>query len=72
MSGPARPLADADDPALDPGVLGQTPLLEWHGWHGVRRTGGTAILPWRQDYLSATQAGITALGEANLLPGRRC
>lgn len=60
MSGPSRPLAEVDDPALDAGVIADGPLIEWNGWQAVRRHGGTAILPWRSDYLTATAAGITA------------
>jgi 16S rRNA (guanine1207-N2)-methyltransferase len=60
VSGPSRPLADADDPALDPGVLAACPLGEWNGWQAVRRHGGTAVLPWRGDWLAARAAGIDA------------
>jgi 16S rRNA (guanine1207-N2)-methyltransferase len=68
MSGPARPLAEADDPSLDPGVLHDGPLLEWHGWQGVSRHGGTAVLPWRPDHLAASRAGIATVGDAAVLP----
>lgn len=61
MSGPPRVLADADDPALDPGVILDRPLVEWNGWQAVRRHGGTAILPWRSDFLAATAAGVAAI-----------
>lgn len=69
MSGPPRPLADADDPALDPGVIVDRPLVEWNGWQAVRRHGGTAILPWRSDYLAACAAGITASPSGQLPAG---
>jgi 16S rRNA (guanine1207-N2)-methyltransferase len=68
MSGPARPLAEADDPSLDPGVLFDAPLVEWHGWQGVRRHGGTAVLPWRPDHLAASRAGVATVGNAAVLP----
>lgn len=58
MSGPARPLAEADDPALDAGVIAAGPLIEWNGWQAVRRHGGMAVLPWRSDWLVAKAAGI--------------
>lgn len=69
MSGPARPLADADDPALDPGVIADRPLVEWNGWQAVRRHGGTAILPWRGDHLAAVAAGVTTLPVGAIPPG---
>lgn len=62
MSGPARPLQESDDPALDPGVL-VGPVVEWNGWQGVRKHGGLAILPWRGDHLAAVAAGITTVGD---------
>lgn len=69
MSGPARPPADADDPALDPGVIADRPLVEWNGWQAVRRHGGTAILPWRGDHLAAVAAGVATLPIGALPPG---
>lgn len=68
MSGPARPLADAEDPALDAGVLGADAICEWHGWRAVARLGGTAVLPWRSDHLAATAAGFATVGNGNDLP----
>jgi 16S rRNA (guanine1207-N2)-methyltransferase len=62
MSGPARPLAEADDPALDAGALGAGAICEWHGWRAVARLGGIAVLPWRSDHLAATAAGLVAIG----------
>ena len=58
MSGPARPLAESDDPARDDGVL-VGPVVEWNGWQAVRSQGGMAILPWRGDHLAASAAGVT-------------
>jgi 16S rRNA (guanine1207-N2)-methyltransferase len=69
MSGPARPLAEVDDPALDAGVIADAPLVEWNGWQAVRRHGGTAVLPWRSEWLAATAAGITAVPFAGASPG---
>lgn len=70
MSGPARPLAEGDDPALDAGVSAAGPVVEWHGWRAVLRQGGTAVLPWRGDHLAATAAGITTVGDGTeLAPG---
>jgi 16S rRNA (guanine1207-N2)-methyltransferase len=70
MSGPARPLAETDDPALDAGVLANGPVVEWHGWQAVCRHGGTAVLPWRGDHLAATAAGLTTAGDGSeLVPG---
>lgn len=60
MSGPPRSLAEGDDPALDAGVLDGRPLGEWNGWQAVRRHGGTAVLPWRGDWLAARAAGVDA------------
>jgi 16S rRNA (guanine1207-N2)-methyltransferase len=61
VSGPSRPVADADDPALDQGVIVAGPLGEWNGWQAVRRNGGTALLPWRSDWLAARAAGVEAI-----------
>lgn len=69
MSGPPRALADADDPALDPGVILDRPLVEWNGWQGVRRHGGTAVLPWRSDFLAAGAAGVSASPSGRLPAG---
>lgn len=70
MSGPARPLAEADDPAFDAGVIAAGPIVEWHGWSAVQRHGGTAVLPWRGDHLAATAAGLTTVGDGGeLAPG---
>jgi 16S rRNA (guanine1207-N2)-methyltransferase len=71
MSGPARPLAESDDPALDAGVV-VGPVYEWHGWQAVQRCGGTAVLPWRGDYRTATTAGCATVGDANELPAASC
>jgi 16S rRNA (guanine1207-N2)-methyltransferase len=72
MSGPARPLAEADDPALDAGVIAEGPVVEWHGWRAVARHGGTAVLPWRGDHLAATAAGLTTVGAGNELSPDTC
>lgn len=72
MSGPARPLAEAEDPALDPGVLSAGPVEEWHGWQAVLRHGGTAVLPWRGDHLAAVAAGIVTIGDGGELPAGSC
>lgn len=69
MSGPARPLAEADDPALDAGVLAACPLVEWNGWQAVLRHGGTAVLPWRRDHLAAIAAGVAAQPGGAFPPG---
>ena len=58
MSGPARVLEAAEDPALDAGAIVAQPLVEWNGWQAVRRHGGMAILPWRGDHLAATSEKI--------------
>ncbi len=71
MSGPARPLAESDDPALDVGVV-VGPVNEWHGWQAVQRNGGTAILPWRGDYRAASAAGCATLGDGSELPAGSC
>ena len=72
MSGPSRPLAQADDPALDSGVLSEGPVHEWHGWQAVLRHGGTSVLPWRGDHLAATAAGITTVGNGGDLCSSSC
>lgn len=72
MSGPSRPLAEADDPALDAGVLRDGPVHEWHGWQAVLRHGGTAVLPWRGDHLAATAAGIATVGNGGDLRSGSC
>jgi len=72
MSGPARPLVEADDPALDPGVIVDGPVVEWHGWCAVLRHGGSAVLPWRGDHLAAMAAGITTVGDGAELPTGSC
>lgn len=69
MSGPPRPLVDADDPALDSGVIVDRPLVEWNGWQAVRRHGGTAVLPWRGDYLAACAAGVAAIPVCDIPAG---
>ena len=69
MCGPPRLLADDDDPALDPGVIADRPLVEWNGWQAVLRHGGTAVLPWRSDYLTACAAGVTASPSGQLPAG---
>ncbi|MBA3700903.1 MAG: class I SAM-dependent methyltransferase [Planctomycetes bacterium] len=72
MSGPARPLAEAEDPALDRGVLNEGPVHEWHGWQAVLRHRGTAVLPWRGDHLAAVAAGIATIGDGGDLPVGSC
>lgn len=72
MSGPARPLADAEDPALDAGVLGDGPVCEWHGWQAVARHGGIAVLPWRGDHLAALAADLITVGSAEEVPPDTC
>ncbi len=67
MSGPARPLAESDDPARDAGVL-IGPVVEWNGWEAVRSQGGMAILPWRGDHLAAIAAGISCGSAGDQLP----
>jgi 16S rRNA (guanine1207-N2)-methyltransferase len=60
VSGPSRPLAAAQDPALDPDVLLPAPLIEFGGSGAVARLGGLAVLPWRRDWLLARAAGLAA------------
>lgn len=67
MSGPARPLTEADDPARDAGIL-SGPVVEWNGWQAVRAHGGMAILPWRGDHLAAVAAGVTCVDTGDQLP----
>lgn len=54
---------------MDAGVIADGPLIEWNGWQAVRRHGGTAVLPWRSDWLAATAAGITAEPTGGTPPG---
>ena len=68
MSGPARILEAAEDPALDAGVMVAQPLVEWNGWQAVRRHGGMAILPWRGDHLAATAEKINNRSDGKI-PG---
>lgn len=72
MSGPARPLAASDDPALDVGVLTDGPVCEWHGWQAVQRHGGTAVLPWRSDDLAARAAGVGTIADGDDLRAGSC
>ena len=72
MSGPARPLAASDDPALDLGVLMVGPVCEWQGWQAVQRHGGTAVLSWRGDDLAARAAGVSTIGDGGDVPAGSC
>ncbi len=72
MSGPARPLVEVDDPALDAGVINDGPIYEWHGWRAVLRHGGTAVLPWRGDHVAATAAEVVTVGNGRDLRASSC
>jgi len=51
----------ANELILDPGVLDESPLLEYQGFTGARATQGVAVLPWRAQWLEAEQQGVHAL-----------
>jgi 16S rRNA (guanine1207-N2)-methyltransferase len=57
----------AADALLDPGVLESGPVLEFQGTTAVRAHGGTAVLPWRAEYLAARAEGLAALPAADAL-----
>ena len=44
----------------DRGVLVPAPVLEFAGWRAAAATGGSAVLPWRSDWLAARAAGADA------------
>jgi 16S rRNA (guanine1207-N2)-methyltransferase len=70
MSGPAPPLADGRDPALDEGVLDPGPLLEFNGYSAVRRQGGSAVLPWRAQHRQALACGVVSVADgAQIIAG---
>jgi len=52
----------------DPGVLDPTPTLEVFGFGAVGVVGGTAVLPWRSDWLLAREAGIEVFSGWNDVP----
>lgn len=45
----------------DPGVLTDTPILEFFGWRGVAERDGIAVQPWRADHLAAEEAGVESV-----------
>ena len=59
--GRGRP-RDPGELLLDDGVLGPATALEIGGWRGAEASGGTAVVPWRGDWLAARAAGVSAVG----------
>jgi len=57
----------AADALLDAGVLESGPVLEFQATLAVRAHGGTAVLPWRAEYLAARAEGLAALPAAAVL-----
>jgi len=52
----------------DPDVIDPSPTLEVFGFAAVATTGGTAVLPRRDDWLDARASGVQAVPDWNDLP----